>query len=237
MTEPFYAIGMDISINHGALVVLDESGNLLSTHYLCQKAKDAKKSLGGERVVQRENRKSEKEDKHAFHIRRLRWLRDWYDKRLGEIHLSLPLKSKTAHDGQIYIGLEDFAYDKSQGSHQIGEVAGLVRLAVTDRPRCHLRLHSPTAIKYFAVEKGSADKDEMREAVMRRWGVDFDAAGPESGGDLYDAYAIAQLIRLEVLIRRGEVELRSLSEVQLKTFLRVTKTFPVNLLDRPWITG
>jgi hypothetical protein len=88
----------------------------------------------------------------------------------------------------------------------------------------------------------------MEEAVKDRWGVKFgnlncNAAKPtakrpnpkqnrQTSQDLCDAYGLARLLLLELELRSGITKLSDLNEIEIRVFNRITKAFPVNLLDR-----
>jgi len=53
--------------------------------------------------------------------------------------------------------------------------------------------------------------------------------------DISDAFFLGRILRLELMLREGIIELKDLNESERKIFLRVTKAYPENILDRPFI--
>ena len=83
----------------------------------------------------------------------------------------------------------------------------------------------------------AAEKADMIIACQNRWeNIKFLDYGKDegAGGNCADAYCIAQLLRTELLIRAGEVELKSIPENQRRVFLRTTQQKKVNILDTPF---
>lgn len=229
-------MGWDVSLNHGAMVELTD-GSLSNFWYYTDLAGAAAKSKNRGYRVPPEILKIK--DKHIKGMRRLAWLEHFMDKTV--LIKSLP----------EFVGIEDYALRAEHGSHQLGEIGGIARILCWFRG-VKLRLHDPTTVKMFAAHDGTCQKDEIRRSVDRRWGSNFesmDQPPPKptkktpkpkqnrtTSEDLADAFAIAQLVWTEVRIRRGDLKMSDLEhEKEIRVFNRVTKTYPVNLLDRDWI--
>jgi Holliday junction resolvasome RuvABC endonuclease subunit len=139
-----------------------------------------------------------------------------------------------------YIGMEDYALGMSRGSHQLGEVGGLIRM-ILYKNGVPFRLQDPNTIKQFTTNHGNADKVLMKKAVASDFNVVFkfdnltDKQNDSVSEDLVDAFAIAQLTWTEVQLRRGVLSLSNLTEGKIRAFNRVTKYHPVNLLGRDWL--
>lgn len=217
--------GMDLSLNHGAVVQL-RNGALDTFWYYTDQAGSASRCHGiGYRLTL-----DGKADKHTKAMKRLAWIEEWLD--------SVPLAS-----GPDYVGVEDYALHEGQGAHQLGEVGGMARMLLWKRG-VHFRLHDPVSVKMFATFNGGAPKDAIEAAVADRWGWDFGAYnGPQTGKhpsrrtseDLADAYTIAVLVWTEVLLRFGIIRLDQLQPKEIQVFNRVTATYPTSLLSREWI--
>jgi Holliday junction resolvasome RuvABC endonuclease subunit len=233
---PTKVLGIDASLNHGAAVELTDG--VLSNFWYCTDiagaaAKSKKRGFRLEVPTPTKVR-----DPQVRAMYRLAWLEHFWDKNV--LMKSLPFA----------VGLEDYALSEAQGSHQIGEIGGTIRLLCWFRG-LRLRLHDPVTLKMYTAHDGTADKSMMEAAVQDRWGVDFSIFNPPApkptaknkapkqnrtvSEDLHDAYALAQLTWLEVQLRRGEVLLKDLHEKEIRVFNRVTKAHPVSLLDREWI--
>lgn len=82
------------------------------------------------------------------------WNADPYDIRLADI-----------------VVLEDYAYSRSNQAHQIGELHGVIRLALHEAG-IPVALVAPTARAKYATGKGKAGKAEVLAAAIRRLGYD-----------------------------------------------------------------
>lgn len=217
-------LGFDISLNHGALVVLDDRSGTFDV--------DWRYLTTTKKWTDRDRRRSWPlqplhEDKSVMQVQRL-----------AKIHSYLYDYIYAAYDydtTDVYAAVEDYAFSKSNGAHQLGEVGGAVRSELwnADIP---FRLHDPPSVKKFATGSGVAKKDEMVAAVKKLWpaleDLDVDETTRE---DLADAFTLAQMARVEYLVRSGTLTLARLTDDERHIFLRTTKSNPVNLLDRPWI--
>lgn len=224
--------GYDLSTNHAAIVQLDDGVRTNFWYITDLMGSAARSKAHGTRL-----KLSKSNDKHQLGVERLVSLGQYID--------------KTLRFRPDYVGIEGYAYGAKGHEYQLGEVGGLARLM------CYLhgtklRIHDPTAPKMFVAHDGICDKEVMHEAARQRWDLDFTEydqplAKPnkrvpnpkqniQTSGDLIDAYAMAWLIWIEVLLRAGKMHLDALSdEKERRVFLRTTKTFPVNALARPWI--
>lgn len=214
--------GIDVSLNHGAFVSLRD-GKLDDYLFVTDKSKLASKSLS-HGVYLKNDRKA---DKQARAVKRLEFWSGFF----GDMRESFEPE---------YVGVEDYAYKAAQGAHQIGEVGGLLRLDLWVYD-IKLRLHDPASLKMFAAHDGSADKEEIVCAVVERWEECREFANYRHGkdsttvGDLCDAYTLAQLVWLEIQLRRGDKRLSDLHPKEVQVFNRTTKTYPINVLGREWI--
>jgi len=225
-------IGADLSLNHGALVELVD-GNISDFWYYTDYAGSAGRSKRGFRMPSW----AKKKDRQIKQMYRIAWIVDFLEKVFRQSQAE-------------YIGIEDYALDVGHGAHYQGEVGGVARLSCWNRG-LKMRLHDPVTVKMFAAHKGNADKFEMEAAVVERWGIDFDfcnqpKAQPskrvsdpkqnrQTSQDLCDAYALAQIVWTEVQLRKGTLTLAELHEKEVRVFNRVTRSYPIGLLDREWI--
>lgn len=227
--HPYAAAGWDQALNHAALVVLDEQGEILGWWCVCQKAIEAKRAKG--HGIQIPPKVYKLEDQHQRQQARLLALRDLYEVLLDKLREVAPAR-------EVYLSVEDYALGKASGAHQMGEAGGALRCAVVERTKLYTRLHDPMSVKLWATGKGNADKDEVGAAMVRRWGP-FPWAGlgltGDTPGDLHDAYALARMARQEHLLRAGVIGLEELDDQERRVWLRVTRTHPVGALDRPYL--
>jgi Holliday junction resolvasome RuvABC endonuclease subunit len=229
--------GWDIALNHSGFVELTD-GELTNFWYITDKKGSADKSKEhGYRLVVPKTK-----EKQVKAISRL-------DQVIEYIKLNVLPRGGKRPD---YVGVEDYALNKEHGSHYAGEMGGLIRYLLWVR-KIPFRLHDPLSIKMFATHDGSAQKDYVEEKVKERWGVDFGqynqprskptkknpepSQNRDTSEDLCDAYAIAQLIWTEVQLRSGDLLMKELHTQEVRVFNRITKTYPVSLLDRGWIVN
>lgn len=227
-------LGMDISMNHGAIVELT-GDKLTNFWYYTEYAGSAAKSK--KRGFRLDPEILKIKDKHAKGMKRLVWVEDF----IGTV-----LSASNAE----FAGIEDYAIRAEQGAHYLGEVGAVARLQCWHNG-VKFRLHDPTTVKMFAAHDGTCAKDAVCRAVVDRWGVDFeplDQPPPQptskvpnpkqnrqTSEDLSDAYVIARMVLVEAQLRMGEINMSDLHEKEIRVFNRTTKTYPVNLLDREWI--
>jgi hypothetical protein len=215
-------IGIDLSPNHGAIVALDH-GKLIGYQFVSEIQSIVKKSKGNGVHL----RIKKISDMHDRGIQRSAF---WY------YYLCEICETYTPE----YWGIEDYAYRASQGAHQIGEIGCLGRI-VPWVYGAKVRLHGPESIKLFVSHNGTASKEDVQDDCSVRWPETEQLTKYKTEKnrttveDLFDAYALAQLIWLEVQVRRGDVQLKTLHPKEIQVFNRLTKRWPVNLLGREWI--
>lgn len=137
----------------------------------------------------------------------------------------------------VHAALEDYALARLAYSHTLGEVGAIIKLELF-RLSIPFRIYDIQAIKMFATGRGDAEKADMIISCMNQWEeLNFLKYGKEDGaaGNVADAYSIAQLLTTELLIRAGELDLKSIPEEKRRVFLRTTKQKPVNILDTPFV--
>jgi Holliday junction resolvasome RuvABC endonuclease subunit len=221
--------GGDISLNHGAIIQL-KSGKLDRFWFWTDKVGIAK--LGGKHATLLKVPKSG--DKQTDDIARLVWIRRFLTKLIKR-------------ERPEFAAVEDYAHGMAYRAHQIGEVGGQIR-EIFWRAGLKFRLHDPLSVKMYATGDGTADKDNVRWNVQRKWGGDFDRFAPpkknakqkkqdtETAEDLCDAMALAQLCNVEALLRAGKLTMDKLEhDHERRVFIRTTKACPVNILGREWI--
>lgn len=88
--------------------------------------------------------------------------------------------------------LEGYSMDSVHRAMDLGEIGGIVRLALVQENITYLVV-PPSSLKKYVTGRGDADKDKMMDAVARKWGVTI----PQN--DVADAYGLAHLARASVL--------------------------------------
>lgn len=219
-------LGMDVSLNHGAIVRL-VNGKLDGNWYYTNRAGDAAKSKEwGYRIeFPTPTKQPDRQIRNAI--------------RFDSVCLWIEsvLESNKPH----LAGLEDYAVRAEQGAHFLGEIGGFTRLMLY-RNRIRYRLHDPITAKMFVTHDGTAQKDLVEKCVFDRWGIDFSRFNSseknrQTSEDLADAYVMAKIVWTEFLLRQGKIRLDELHEKEIRVFNRTTKTYPINLLGREWIRG
>ncbi len=237
--------GIDMSLNHFGIVCLDgETGEALDTFYTW----DAKKYVVEEPILALKGMlspiKEKGEQTAPFCHRRLNIQSE------NVFYSILGCLKHFGEDRDWYVGIEGYALNsKSNSIYQIGEMGGVVkyRLMIAG---AKFRVHDPQSIKLYGTGMGFAKKPAMRDAAEKRGYrvpdsmfkdvkkkgspevVDLD--GP--GTDVCDAFFIADMVKTELDLRSGKKSLQNILPEQKRIFLRVTKAYPVNLLDRPFLT-
>lgn len=142
-------------------------------------------------------------------------------------------------EGCEYAAVEDYAFGAKGMVFNIGEFVGSVKKFLywgwdKNNRGMNLRLYDPCSIKMWATDKGNATKEDMVDAYdkihkdplklsfLNRFG------SPKE--DIVDAYFIAELLRMELMLRLAIVPLSGLKEKQIQIFNRTTKSHPTNIL-------
>lgn len=88
-----------------------------------------------------------------------------------------------------FAALEGYAYDVGAGRvFELGEVGAVVKLALHDAGVPFIVV-PPASLKQFVADHGQAKKEQMRQAVLKKWGQDV------VQDDECDAFGLAQLAR------------------------------------------
>jgi len=234
--------GLDISLDHGAVVTLNEDGLILDYIYLTSTKKFFDVDPSHSVLL---SKRGKDESKDTFRLRRI-----------DEV-INAPIFLAVQGDASSsYFSIEGYSYaSQSTSICQIAELTGYLKLLLF-RGGGKIRIHAPTTVKQFATGKGNASKKDVavsalsnfdipegliqRKTIKKKgktklppesWWEDYD--GPVT--DIADAYFLARMLYTELKLRSGEITLEKLSENERSQFLRVTKTYPVNILARSFI--
>lgn len=222
MTER--VLGADISLAHGAFVLLDGdqvAGFRFVTDRkkVCDKGKHVGTFLPSIRIPDKQQRDT---------VRLAFW--------------SAYLRTLVSDFRPSHAGVEDYAYRATQSAYHLGEIGGLLK-ANLYMAGTKMRLHDPASLKMFAAHHGTLDSKETMLAILERWPDIAELFERFSSGadqrtveDLCDAYALAKLVRLELDIRKGRERLDGLHAKEVTVFNRCTRRYPVSLLARDWIS-
>jgi Holliday junction resolvasome RuvABC endonuclease subunit len=221
-----------VSLNHAALILLRD-GELRDLFYTTNIKGSADKSKKRSLFIPVEQMTTKfGKDKHRILAWRLKFVAD-------------ALWEKIVQWAPDYVGVEDYALRAEQGSHQLGEIGGVMRWMLFSAG-IPFRLWDPTTVKMFVAHDGTCQKDEVARSVQERWDKDFTSfdsgggkAGPnrQTSEDLADAYGLAQMVWIEAQIRAGKLRLDTLHPKEIQVFNRITKYQPVPAISREWISG
>lgn len=84
--------------------------------------------------------------------------------------------------------LEGYSYGSTGSLCELGEVGAVVRLVLYDASVPFVVV-APAQLKQFIAGNGQAKKEDVRKAVLKKWGIDIDQ------DDECDAFGLAQLAR------------------------------------------
>jgi len=143
-------------------------------------------------------------------------------------------------DGCEYASVEDYAYGAKGRVFSIGEFVGEVKRFIywgwdDNNQGMKLRLVDPCSIKMWATGRGNATKEDMVDVYdkVRKdpLKLDFLPRFKSPKDDIVDAFFIAELLQMELKLRRGLIQLKDLTEKQIQIFNRTTKSQKENLLS------
>ena len=132
-----------------------------------------------------------------------------------------------------FVAIEDYAYAAKGSQFHIGELTGAVKLYLWRRG-IPFRMYDPPTIKKFGTGSGNADKADILMACLKDFGMDFTDYG-KIKDNVADSYVIAKLLEAELDVRQGRVGLDKVKKQTREIMQRTTKTYPVNILERPFI--
>lgn len=116
-----------------------------------------------------------------------------------------------------FAALEGYAYDVGAGRvFELGEIGAVVKMALHDAAIPFVVV-PPASLKLFVAGIGNASKEQMRQAVLKKWRIDI------AQDDECDAYGLAQVARsvhLNTGTTRSELEvLKKLKDTSKKISL------------------
>jgi hypothetical protein len=228
-------IGCDISLNHGGFCWFNEKGKVTDWKFFHNVKKyTVAEPLHG--YVFNLKKRSE-ETSHSFDLRRLVFYRELFH---DVVIVEEPDPSWVCG----YYSIEGYAIHQGVSSTnrllQIAELTGSLKELIYHGGG-RMRIHDPMSVKMFALH-GRATKRDMREAAKQDGFELPDALFKETkkdldgpGTDVIDAYWLGKMLVMELQLRKGTLLLSDLLPNQIKVFNRVTKSFPVNVLARPFL--
>jgi Holliday junction resolvasome RuvABC endonuclease subunit len=214
-------VGLDLSMNSSGLVklTLDDNFDIVDTQY------------EGFCAV----KKHESDNVHLFRKK------DFDNRYQMNVEANNYIK-EFCKDAE-HVAIEDYAFGAPGNLVDIGEYIGFVKTSLLQDGH-NIRLYDPNSIKKFATDDGRSDKISMYQWYMKSTQnkpdikslpVPTKASGISPTSDIVDAYWIADLLRLELKLRRGLTRVQDLSQPKIEIFNRVTKAFPENILVREFL--
>lgn len=123
---------------------------------------------------------------------RLRWLRDIVMADIA-VHMGV-LVTDIPMNHQTLVVVEGYAAQAKYQAHQIGELGGVIRLALLEADVPFMAV-APTVLKKFVTGKGNAPKSVVLKYLLSYFGIDVDNddAGDALGLALLGAYLVGGL--------------------------------------------
>jgi hypothetical protein len=231
--------GLDISLDHGGVVCLNKDGSVSNYLYLTTTKKMADVDPDHGIFL---SKKGKDESKDVFRLRRMNeYLGAMMD---FERKVSVSLFPS-------YYSVEGYSYaSQSTSMCQIAELTGYLKHMIFEGGG-HIRIHDPLTVKLFATGKGNCMKKDVVEQALLEFDIPNDLIkrkkikkkgliekieefdGPAT--DIADAYFLARMVHIELKLRSGELTLDRLREKHRRIFLRTSRMYPVNMLDREFI--
>jgi crossover junction endodeoxyribonuclease RuvC len=118
----------------------------------------------------------------------------------------------------VFAALEGYSIRSVNRPFDLGEVGGLVRLALYDASIPFIVV-APTQLKKFVTGDGDASKEKVQEWLRKKWNVDL------SQDDQADAFGLAQVARVyrtRQTTYRSELEVVTTIEASDKKVIRST---------------
>jgi hypothetical protein len=209
--------GLDLSISSSGIVkfILDDKLNIKEKYFI---------GFTDKKVYLRDNVFYNKKDEFSDNYERFSWLKWKIVDYLFDVD---------------YVALEGYAFGaKGSMAFTIGEFGGIVKNGIYENiENVKIREYSPNAIKKFAVSNGTADKlimeqgyEKEKDKIDLSFYPSFEKDEKSPKNNIIDAYFIAKLLQIELKLRKGLIQLKSLTDKQIEVFNQVSDKNKVNLL-------
>ena len=147
-----------------------------------------------------------------------------------------------------YVALEDYAMKGIGRVFDIAEFTGHIKKAIYLKG-IKIQRYAPNSIKMFAggIGQGNANKIDMKrffdeyplnqEPIIDISGLPevTKLKGNSPTSDIVDAFWIAEILRTELMLRKGIITLRDCNEGVIGVFNKVSKNLPDNILGRDFM--
>lgn len=174
-------MGLDLALRDTGIVILSEYGSLLRAISLSYPL--ARKRKGDPPISE------------ADRVERL-------------INLTNEIVGIAKDYGVVYAAVEGYAYDKRFQAHQLGEIAGNVKVQLWLARRVLVSTVPPSTARKHLFGYGSPSKEQTMEVVRDRLGLRV------SNDHEADAYVVARYLFHEVVAREKEMERYEAQQVE-----------------------
>lgn len=234
-------VGLDLSLNHTGLTALDvKTGKVCYYAYITDRQKFALAKHNGVCFTKRFNVNTNNPETKS--ILRSRLVKTWL---LGHLDAM-----KKLHLPVFHAAIEGYSYgSNSKSAYQIGGLIEGIKSLLYNR-KIYIRIYSPRTIQSWANVNIADHKREMIVSAIKAGYKAVDdshllevkqtAKGEQRidcpASDLSDAFWLAQMLRTELLLRSGDMDIKNdLTDKQRRLLLSTTPTRKVNYLDFDFI--
>jgi Holliday junction resolvasome RuvABC endonuclease subunit len=148
------------------------------------------------------------------------------------------------------VAIEEYSFGSNGLAFDLGENTGFLKILLYKK-NIRQRYYEPTTNKMAFTSKGTASKTQMVETYIHDHKNPLDlpdkildiletlkenskkSLSPLE--DIVDAFALAELLRLELRLRKGLVEMKSLPESKIRVFNKIHKSHNTNILDTDFV--
>lgn len=140
----------------------------------------------------------------------------------------------------VFVALEGYSMHSQGRVFNIAEMTAWLKRSLYEK-NLPFRTYSPPSIKQFFTGFGNADKVHMGETFEKMSGPKANTYGlpvnrsPYS--DIVDAFAIAQMLHVELLLRGGILDIEHLPKHWREAFTKTSKSRPHGYLEQDFIKG
>lgn len=224
-------LGLDLSLNHSGFVARQIStGKVVYSAYITEAQKYLFKAYNG--VFFGKQLNPETNNPETKEILRDRLTRKWFIEQLTAL---FDEGWKLTH-----AAIEGFSFaSRTRSAYQIGALVGGIKSILYGR-KVLMRVYAPKTIQSWAnVSQKHYKTDMISNAVHAGYALPDDpkllhikggkCSGPAS--DLADAFWLTDMLRMEILLRSGEKDMKNdLTDKQRKLLLATTGTRKVNYI-------
>lgn len=236
--KPLY-VGADLSLGHSGIVIINSKGKVVNQFYFHTTKKMCRTSFGGT-YLQKPLWTKKSSEIFNWELERLVILSKWFNEIYGILR-------STYRSNIMLWAIEGYAHGygaqkQSRATFQTGGFIELLKLKLYEH-QVPMRIIDPQTLRAWVHVPRGGGKRYAIDAAVKQASFKlvndkriFDVKKQEGpASDLADAYWLADMARVEILVRRGKIQLKDLPQHQRDLFLRVTKTQKVNLLARDFI--